>query len=120
MCLEGELNETLLFEHGGCQPTSPLWISRILLGHLFRERVALGRTVKVFAKHYRKEVMRGLVKIQDLVDLAEPPLGSLSAIMSTRQRCSEDMELDVKKRSQSRIRRTPWTTPTRPISDWAK
>lgn len=70
MRLEGELNATLMFEHGGHQLASPLWSVRSLLGHLFRERVALGKTVKVFSKHYRKEVMRGLVKIQDLMDLA--------------------------------------------------
>ena len=85
MRLEGELNATLLFEHGVYQPTSMLWVSRILLGWLFRERLALGQTVKVFSKHYRKEVMRSLVKIQDLVDLAELPLGCLSVSTSVGQ-----------------------------------
>lgn len=51
--------------------------------------------MKVFAKHYRKDVMCGLVKIQDVVDLAEPPLGGLSAETSTRWWHSEDMELDA-------------------------
>ena len=82
MWLEGELNVSLLFEHGGLQPASTLWVAHILLGRLFPERLALGRTVKAFAKHYHKEVMRSLVKIQDLVDLAEPPLGGLSASTS--------------------------------------
>ena len=95
MRLEGELNATLLFEHGGCQSESPLWIAHILLNRLFRERLALGRTVKVFAKHYHKEIMRGLMKIQDLVDLAEPPLWGLLAAASTGQWRSEDMELDT-------------------------
>ena len=95
MHLEGELNVTLLFKHGGHQLASPLWISHILLVHLFSERVALGQTVKVFAKHYQKEVMCGLVKIQDLLDLVEPPLGGLSSATSVGQWCSEDMELDV-------------------------
>ena len=39
--------------------------------------------------------MRGLVKIQDLVDLAKPPLGGLSAATSAGQRRSEYMELNV-------------------------
>lgn len=32
MRLEGELNATLLFEHGGRQPTNMIWVARILLG----------------------------------------------------------------------------------------
>lgn len=63
MRLEGELNDTLMFEHGGRQPVSMLWAAHILLGRLFRERLALGGTVKAFSKHYREEVMRNLVKI---------------------------------------------------------
>ena len=39
--------------------------------------------------------MRGLVKIQDLVDLAEPPLGGPSTATSTGQQRNEDMELDA-------------------------
>jgi hypothetical protein len=58
MCVEGELNASLLFEHGNHQPTSTLWVARILLGRSFRERLALGRTMKAFSKHYCKEVMR--------------------------------------------------------------
>ena len=49
--------------------------------------------MKVFAMHYWKEVTRGLVKIQDLVDLAEPLLRGLLVSTSARQRHSEDMEL---------------------------
>ena len=40
--------------------------------------------------------MRSLVKIQDLVDLAEAPMGGLSVAISVGQRWSEDMELDAK------------------------
>ena len=67
----------------------------ILLGFLFRKRLALGWTVKAFAKHYQKEVMHILVKIQDLVDLAEPPLGVLSTTTSSSQMRNEEMELDA-------------------------
>lgn len=51
MRLEGELNATLLFEHGGRQPPSTLWVAHILLERLFWERLSLGRTVKEIAKH---------------------------------------------------------------------
>lgn len=100
MRLEGELNVTLLFEHGGHQLGSLLWIACILLSRLFREHVSLGWTVKVFPKHYRKEVMHGLVKLQGLLDFAEPPLGGLLAATSAGQRCSEDMELDMEEEDQ--------------------
>lgn len=49
-CLEDDLNSSLLFEHGGGQRASPLWIARILLGRLSRERMALGKAVEVFTK----------------------------------------------------------------------
>ena len=100
MHLEGELNATLLFEHGGCRPTSTLWVAHILLGRLFLERIALVWTVKAFAKHYRKEVMCSLVKIQDLVDLAEPPLGGLSATTSSGQMRNEEMELEAEEEEE--------------------
>ena len=77
-----------------------LWVARILLGRLFHERLALGRTVRVFAKHYRKEVMHRLVKIQDLVDLAEPLMGGLFASMSMGQRRNDEMELDMGEEEQ--------------------
>lgn len=48
--LEKELEATLLFEHGGDCRASPLWVTRILLGRLFHERLSLGRVVKLFAK----------------------------------------------------------------------
>lgn len=79
MHLEGELNTTLMFKHGGHQLASTLWVEHILLNRLPCERLALGQTMKAFTKHYQKKVMRSLVKIRDLVDLVKPPLGSLSA-----------------------------------------
>ena len=48
--LERELETTLKFEHGGGQQASPLWVTRILLGRLFKEQLALGHVVKVYAK----------------------------------------------------------------------
>ena len=48
--LEDDLNLSLLLLHGGGQRASPLWIARILLGCLSRERTALSKAVEVFAK----------------------------------------------------------------------
>lgn len=74
-CLEGELSSNLLFEHGGRNTSISLWVIHILLGRLFQERLALGWTMEALAKHYQRESMCSLVKLQDLVDLGEPPLG---------------------------------------------
>ena len=71
-----------------------LWVACILLGFLFHERLALGWTVKFFAKHYLKESMRSLVKLQDLVELGEAPLGSFAATTSLCQMKNEAMGLD--------------------------
>lgn len=35
--------------------------------------MALGKAVEVFAKLQRREIMRSMVKLHDLVDLVEPP-----------------------------------------------
>ena len=48
--LEDDLNSALLFEHGGGQHVSQLWITRILLGCFSWERTALGKVVEVFEK----------------------------------------------------------------------
>jgi hypothetical protein len=63
MRLEGELNSSLLFEHGGSQRASPLWVVCILLEHLFREWLDLGWVVELFMKHHRREAMRSMVKL---------------------------------------------------------
>lgn len=73
--LEWEMDATLMFEHGGWQQASPLWVTQILLGYIFREQLALGHAVKAFAKFQRREIMQSLVKINDLEELVEPPLG---------------------------------------------
>ena len=73
--LEKELEATLLFEHGGEYRANPHWVTRILLGRLFHERLSLGRAIKSFSKFQRREMMRGLVKLNELEDIAKPPLG---------------------------------------------
>ena len=94
MRLEGELNSTLFFEYGGHQLAIMLWVANILLDFVFHKRLALGWMVKSFEKHYPKESMRSLVKLQDLLDLAEPPLGSFAATASLGQMKNEVMGLD--------------------------
>ena len=54
----------------------------------------MGQTVEDFAKHYQREAMRNLVKLQDLVDLTEPPLGGTSTMETSRKMKDEVMELD--------------------------
>ena len=58
-----------------------MWVMRILLGHLLKERMVLGQAIKQFAKFQRREIMRCMVKLNDLEDMAEPPLkGALIAL----------------------------------------
>lgn len=71
-----------------------LWVSCILIGQLFRERLALGWMVEAFAKQNWREAMRNLVKLQDLVDLVEPPLEGCSTMTSSSQMKNDAMELD--------------------------
>ena len=63
--LEDDLDSALLFEHGGGQRASQLWITRILLGCLSRERTTLGKVVEVFAKLQQRDIMRSMVKLHD-------------------------------------------------------
>ena len=93
-CPEGELGSTLLFEHGGGQSSNPLWVARILFRRPFRERLALGEVVIVFVKHCRREAMRSLVKLQDLVELDEPPLGGSSVATTLGYPKGQAMDLD--------------------------
>ena len=76
--MERELEAALRFEHeeddyGGLR-ANPIWITRTLLGCLFRERQALGKAVKLFAHFQHREIMRCMVKINDLEERAESPL----------------------------------------------
>jgi hypothetical protein len=56
--LEKEMEMTPLFKHKGSYRASPLWVTRILLGRLFKERLSLGRAVKSFARFQCREMMR--------------------------------------------------------------
>ena len=78
--LERELEATLTFEHSDGEDSGlkvqPVWITRILLGRLLRERQALGWAVKMYAQFQHREFMRSLVKINDLEEQVESPLSS--------------------------------------------
>ena len=93
--MEDDLNSALLFEHGGGQQASQLWITRILLGSLSREQKALGKVVEVFAKLQRRDIMRSMVKLHDLVDLAEPPWRNLEEASTSEWSWDEAMDLDT-------------------------
>ena len=92
--IEDDLNSSLLFEHGGRQRASPLWIAHILLGHLSRERMVLGKAVEVFAKLQWREIIRSMVKLHVLVDLAEPLLRGMAEASTSGLLRDELMELD--------------------------
>ena len=92
--LEREIKSSVRFEHGGGQSANLLWVVRILLGRLFRERLALGRAVEVFGKYQWREAMRCMVKLQDLVDLEEPPLGGTLGAPNSDHSKDEVMDLD--------------------------
>jgi hypothetical protein len=92
--LEGDLNLALLFEQGGGQRASQLWITRILMGRLSRERTTMGKAMEVFAKLQRRDIMRSMVKLHDLLDLVEPPWRGMAKASSSGQPWDEAMELD--------------------------
>ena len=100
--LKREMNSSLLFEHGGEQRANPLWVVCILLGHLFCKRVFLGWAMEVFMKNHRREAMRSMVKLQDLVDLAEPPLGGTSEASSSDHPKDEAMKVDEEDEYQNK------------------
>ena len=96
--MERDLKVALHFEHSDGEYSGPkvhpIWISHILLGHLFMERQALGWAVKMYAFFQHTEFMRSLVKINDLEEQVEPPLsGEIRASLSATYR--EDA-MDVK------------------------
>ena len=93
--LEREMDATLMFEYGRWQQASPLWVTQILLGRLFKEWLALGRVVKAFVKFQRKEIMRSLVKVNDLEELAEPPLGGTSEASTSGPPKEEKLDREV-------------------------
>ena len=98
MWLERELEAALNFEHmdgeDGGPRVNPIWITRILLGRQSRERQALGRAVKMYARFQRREFMRSLVKISDLEELAEPSLSGEMRASSSATYKGDAMDVD--------------------------
>ena len=92
--LERETDTTLMFKHGGNWRESQLWVTGILLGRLFQERLSLGRVVKYFAKFQRREIMRGLVKLNEMEEVAETPLGGLPEASSLSMPRDDTQDLD--------------------------
>ena len=56
------------------------------MGHLLRERMALGHAIKKYAKFQRREITRCMVKLNDLEDMAEPPLDGVPKSSSLAMR----------------------------------
>lgn len=106
--LEKELEVPLLFEHGGSCRASPLWVAQILLGRLFCERLSVGRVVKSFAKFQRREMMRGLVKLNELEDVAEPPLGDNHELSVSRLPRDEPMDMEVEDAALEEAKEDAW------------
>ena len=82
---------------GDEEPTNSIWIVRILLGRLIRERTFIGQAIKLFVKFQHREIMRGMVKLNDLEDMAEPPLHGSMRVLLENQRLQggNDMDMDA-------------------------
>lgn len=54
----------------------------------------LGKVVEVFAKLQQRNIMRSMVKLHDLVDLAKPPWRGMVEVSSSGLPRDKSMELD--------------------------
>lgn len=78
--LEKEMQDAFNFVVRREESDNAIWIDRILLGRMIQERMTIGRAIKSLAKFQHREIMRRLVKLGDLEDIAEPPLhGSMAS-----------------------------------------
>lgn len=93
--IEKEIEATLLFEHGGEYRANLDWVTRILLGRLFHECLILGRAVKSFSKFQHREMMCGLVKLNELDEVAKPPLGGNQECLVSRLPRDEPMDMEA-------------------------
>ena len=113
--MEDELHSTLLIEHGGGQWPNKLWITRILLERLSRERTLLGKAVEVFVKLQRRDIIRSMVKIHDLVDLAEPPWRNMSKASTSDWSREDAMDLKLRWQTERSVLRSHQPTPAKQI-----
>ena len=109
--LEKELEATLLFEHGGEYRASPHWVTRILLGRLFPKRLSLDRAVKSFPKFQRKEMMCGLVKLNELEEVTEPSLGGNQERSVSRLPRDEPMDMEAEDVALEEVEEDAWFSP---------
>ena len=58
------------------------------------ERTTLGKAMEVFTKLQRRDIMRSMVKLHDLVDLTEPSWRGMAKASSSRRQREEAMDLD--------------------------
>ena len=65
-----------------------------MLGSLSSERMALGKAVEVFAKLQQRDIIRSMVKLHDLVDLAEPSWRAIAKASMSGLPRDESMEMD--------------------------
>ena len=65
-----------------------------MLGRLSWERTTLGKVVEVVTKLQRRDIMRRMVKLHDLVDLTEPPWRNMVEASSSGRPWEEVVELD--------------------------
>ena len=93
--LERELQTTFWLDNGNGLLVSSLWVVRILLGRLLYERTTLGHTIKQYTKFQHREIMRCMVKLNNLEDLAKPPLDGVLKASSSALRKHEGMEMDA-------------------------
>ena len=109
--LEKELEATLLFEHEGSCRSSPVWVTQILLGRLFPERLSLGRAVKSFAKFQHREMMRGRVKLNELEDIVEPPLSGNQETSISRLPRDEPLDMEAEDAALEEVEEDAWFSP---------
>ena len=109
--LEKELEATLIFEHEGQYRAIPHWVTQILLGRLFRERLSLNRAVESFPKFQRREMMRGLVKLNELEDVVEPLLGGNQERSVSRLPRDEPMDMEAEDVALGEVKDDSWFNP---------
>lgn len=56
------------------------------MGQILRERMALGHAIKQYVKFQRREIMRCMVKLNDLEDMVKPPLDGVLEASSLAKR----------------------------------
>ena len=69
-------------------------MTHILLGWLFKEHLVIDREIKLYARFQRREIMRCMLKINDLEELAKPPLSGTSGASTSSLPKEEAMDME--------------------------